>query len=112
MENYLYLNGKRYELSNKTVKQIKKDIIEKYDIDSVPIKTLKGLLKDNGLLECFDFNEIKMTEDSEIHIPLPCANKEWTFGVYEAAKKFCEIYPGSYPRHNPKSWTTFIIFFK
>jgi hypothetical protein len=38
-------------------------------------------------------------EDEHILVPLPNANKEWSFAAFEWVMKFCKAYPKSYPVH-------------
>ena len=38
-------------------------------------------------------------EGNYLKVPLPLANKEWTFSAWDYAKRFCQKYPDCFPEH-------------
>lgn len=42
-------------------------------------------------------------KDDHILVPLPTANKEWTFAVFKYVMDFCKAYPRCYPVHRNSS---------
>ena len=109
MKNYMMIDGKKINISDETVKELR----EAYLADSVTqyINKLDG---EQVYGECSSRIIVKrVSRDTFIKLPLPNANAEWSFSVWEQAKKIVKditkLGRHAYPYHTNKEDYKYVV---